>query len=236
MVASQSSRSKIAHAPCSIESGKSTSQRRVQRQRCKVRFGINFGLHKPTNHRTEMDASRVLVPVASIKTPAQSLPLALCARREWVARLDLATRSSTERTRESQRRAQNFEFCQWRLSGPAVQPCQSCHSLTRLIWLSSSDRLRLICAFLDPATKRLAFLLSPGPQHDMANRSPPNPWIPRNVAPPRPRPAPFFWPAVVSSMELPVPLDQNPRLPRAVPVPPSRRCCCPDCDILLLLL
>lgn len=181
------------------------------------------------------DASRVLVPVASIKTPAQSLPLALCARREWVARLDLATRSSTERTRESQRRAQNFEFCQWRLSGPAVQPCQSCHSLTRLIWLSSSDRLRLICAFLDPATKRLAFLLSPGPQHDMANRSPPNPWIPRNVAPPPDRDPPLFsgrllfpqWNSLYHSTKIRVSLVRCQfLLPDAAAALTATLCCC----------
>lgn len=80
MAALQSSRSKIAHAPCSVENGKSTSQRRVQR--CKVRFGIIYCLHKPTNHRMEMGAGRVLVLVASIKTHAQSLHSgALCSAR-----------------------------------------------------------------------------------------------------------------------------------------------------------
>lgn len=178
-----------------------------------------------------MDASRVLVPVASIKTPAQSLPLALCPRPELVSRLDLATQSSTERTREPETRAKKSNFVN---GASSVQSCQSCQPLTRLIWLSSSDRLRSYLRL--PGSGHEATRLSPVSgvrQHDTANRSPLNPWIPRNVVPPPsagPRPAPFFWPAVVSSMELLVPFDQNPRLPPAVPVPPSRRCCCPDCD------
>lgn len=178
-----------------------------------------------------MDASRVLVPVASIKTPAQSLPLALCARPEWVYRLDLATQSSTERTREPETRAKKSNFVN---GASSVQSCQSCQPLTRLIWLSSSDRLRSYLRL--PGSGHEATRLSPvfwGPPARHGQSFPAEPLDPTKCGPPPspgPRPAPFFWPAVVSSMELPVPFDQNPRLPPAVPVPPSRRCCCPDCD------
>lgn len=139
-----------------------------------------------------MDASRVLVPVASIKPPAQSLPLALCARPELVCRLDLATQSSTERTREQETRAKKSNFVN---GASSVQSCQSCQPLTRLIWLSSSDRLRSYLRL--PGSGHEATRLSPVSgvrQHDTANRSPLNPWIPRNVVPPlcRTETRPFF--------------------------------------------
>lgn len=177
-----------------------------------------------------MDASRVLVLVAPIKTHAQSLRLALCARPEWVSRLDLATQISTDRTRGPETRAKKVEFCQWRLSGP-VLPIPP-----------AIDPFNLAFIKRPPAS----YLRLPGSGHEATRLSPvPGvhsttwPIVPRRTPgshemwpPPGPRPAPFFWPAVVSSMELPVPFDQNPRLSPAVPVPPSRRCCCPDCDFL----
>lgn len=168
--------------------------------------------------------AHVLVLVASTKTPVQSLLLVLCSRRERVSpRLDLVahTHSSTER---SQRRAQKHR------TGRNGQLCQS-SSRVQLICHSSSDPA---AAYLrqpgsgQQATRRLS-PVPPGPQHDMAAR----PIVPRRAPGShemwllRPRPAPFFWPAVVSSMERPVPFDQNPCLP---PSRCPRYYCCRDCD------
>lgn len=171
-------------------------------------------------------------------SPPSKHPANHCPWRSASARVGVAwarfSHTVPQSEPEGQRRAQSIQFLSMAHHLPVLPLLQS---LTRLNWLSSSDRLRLICVFLDPATKRLAFLLGPGPEHDMANRSPPNPWIPRNVAPPPDRDPPLFsgrllfpqWNSLYHSTKIRVSLLRCPFLlpDAAAAVTATLSCCCP---------
>lgn len=155
---------------------------------------------------------------------------ALCSARVGVQ----ARFSHTEfhranaRTRDARK---EIEFCQRRLVRPAL-PILPAIDPFNLAFIKRPPAVLFAPSWIRPrGDSPFSCLWGPPARHGQS--FPAEPLDPTKCGPPPspgPRPAPFFWPAVVSSMELPVPFDQNPRLPPAVPVPPSRRCCCPDCD------
>lgn len=115
-----------------------------------------------------------------IKTPAQSLRLALCARPEWVSRLDLATQEFHRANPRAKDARKQVEFCQWRLVGP-VLPI-----------LPAIDPFNLAFIKRPPAS----YLRLPGSGHE-ATRLSPVPGVHRTTWPIVPRRTPGsheMWP------------------------------------------
>lgn len=124
-----------------------------------------------------------------IKTPAQSLRLALCARPEWVSRLDLATQEFHRANPRAKDARKQVEFCQWRLVGP-VLPI-----------LPAIDPFNLAFIKRPPAS----YLRLPGSGHE-ATRLSPVPGVHRTTWPIVPRRTP-------GSHEMwPPPQDRDPPL------------------------